>query len=307
MRPKPFTPEALEGDAAYFRDKTGGLVWHCSRMRPLYADTDRSQVVYHANFLRYFEFGRASLMRDAAYPYKEIEDGGTIYPIIQIGVDYFSPVYYDDPMCIYTRPAVIERVRLRFDYVITHEADPGDRLQGVHAPLRGQRQGGPRGSRPEDGPPMEDLPALTRIVESVQVPLEIPVRPCLMDHRFDGRAVLPAVEAMEVLARAAGRFRPDTAVDAMSGLQFDKFLAIAPDADRLAAFCEFTRYENGDLKAVLATRTTAKKSAVTRVKEHATLVFPRPGPVRPEPVRVFGFCSWKRAASAFQTRGSTRS
>lgn len=132
---------------------------------------------------------------------------------------------------------------------------------------------------------MEDLPALTRIIESTQVPLEIPVRPCLMDHRFDGRAVLPAVEAMEVLARAAGRFRPDTAVDAMTGLQFDKFLAIASDADRLAAFCEFTRYENGDLKAVLATRTTAKKSAVTRVKAHAAMIFPRPGPVRPEPER----------------------
>lgn len=121
MKPKPFVPKALDGRTDYVRDATGGLVWHCSRMRPLYADTDRSQVVYHANFLRYFEFGRASLMRAAAYPYKEIEDGGTIYPIIQIGVDYYSPVYYDDPMCIYTRPSVLERVRLRFDYVVTHE------------------------------------------------------------------------------------------------------------------------------------------------------------------------------------------
>lgn len=125
MRPRPFTPQALDGERPYVRDRTGGLVWHRSRMRPLYADTDRSQVVYHANFLRYFEFGRATLMRDAAYPYKEIEDGGTIYPIIQIGVDYFSPVRYDDPMCIYTRPALLERVRLRFDYVITHE-ESGD-------------------------------------------------------------------------------------------------------------------------------------------------------------------------------------
>ncbi|MFO7707891.1 MAG: thioesterase family protein [Desulfobacterales bacterium] len=121
MKPKPFIPEAMDAAGLYVRDKTGGLVWHCSRMRPLYADTDRSQVVYHANFLRYFEFGRASLMRDAAYSYREIEESGTIYPIIQIGVDYFSPVHYDDPMCIYTRPALLERVRLRFEYVVTHE------------------------------------------------------------------------------------------------------------------------------------------------------------------------------------------
>ncbi len=130
MKPRPFAPVALDRDGSYARDETSGLVWHCSRVRPLYADTDRSKVVYHANFLRYFEFGRASLMRAAAYPYKEIEDGGTIYPIIQIGLDYYRPVYYDDPMCIYTRPAIIERVRLQFDYVVTHEQDQAIACKG---------------------------------------------------------------------------------------------------------------------------------------------------------------------------------
>ena len=120
MKPRPFVPKALPGDKPYVRDAAGGLAWHCCRLRSLYADTDRSQVVYHANFLRYFEFGRASLMRDTAYSYKDIEDGGFIYPIIQIGVDYYRAVHYDDEMCIYTRPALLERVKLRFDYVVTH-------------------------------------------------------------------------------------------------------------------------------------------------------------------------------------------
>jgi acyl-CoA thioester hydrolase len=59
--------------------------------RTLYADTDRSQVVYHANYLRYFEFGRASLMRDAAYPYREIEESGYVYPIISTGHRLLPP------------------------------------------------------------------------------------------------------------------------------------------------------------------------------------------------------------------------
>jgi acyl-CoA thioester hydrolase len=121
LKPKPFVPVPLDGDKPYVRDETEGFAWHCCRLRSLYADTDRSQVVYHANFLRYFEFGRTSLMRDAAYPYKLIEASGYIYPIIEIGVSYYSPVYYDDGMCIYTRPSLLERVRLRFDYVVTHE------------------------------------------------------------------------------------------------------------------------------------------------------------------------------------------
>ncbi len=125
MRPKPFIAEPYDNGSPYVRDKTGGLVWHRCEMRPLYADTDRSQVVYHAHYLRYFEFGRASLMRDAAYPYKEVEESGFVYPIIKVDIDYYRPLYYDDLMYIYTRPADMERVRLQFDYVITH-GDTGD-------------------------------------------------------------------------------------------------------------------------------------------------------------------------------------
>jgi len=121
MKPKPFIPEILDGDDRYVREKTDGLVWHKCNTRTLYADTDRSQVVYHGNYLRYFELGRASLMRDAAYAYREVEENGFIYPIIEIGISYFTPLFYDDPMCIYTHPSDLERVRLKFDYIITNE------------------------------------------------------------------------------------------------------------------------------------------------------------------------------------------
>src|SRR5512143_2849130 len=112
MRPKPLIPEFLD-KPGYIRDRNSGAIWHRSEMRTLYADTDRSTVVYHANYLKYFEFGRASLMRDAAYPYREIEESGYVYPIIDLGIQFHQPLYYDDPLWIYTRPAELQRVRLR--------------------------------------------------------------------------------------------------------------------------------------------------------------------------------------------------
>ncbi len=124
MRPKPFIPEFLD-KPGFVRDANSDKIWHRCEMRTLYVDTDRSQVVYHANYLRYFEFGRASLMRDADYPYKEIEESGYIYPIIQTGLNYYSPLFYDDLMYIHTRPAKLEMVKLQFDYVITR-ADNGE-------------------------------------------------------------------------------------------------------------------------------------------------------------------------------------
>jgi len=120
MKPKPFLPEPIGKTSPYVRDRTENKVWHRCKHRTLYADTDCSKVVYHANYLHYFEFGRASLMRDAAYPYKEVEESDFIYPIIEIGVTYYNPLYYDDPMWVQTRPSCMERVKLQFDYVITH-------------------------------------------------------------------------------------------------------------------------------------------------------------------------------------------
>jgi acyl-CoA thioester hydrolase len=120
MKPKPFITEPYEDDDRFVRNTADGLVWHRCRYRTLYADTDRSQVVYHSNYLRYFEFGRASLMRDVAYSYREIEANGYLYPIIEIGLKYYNPLYYDDSMWIHTHFAKIERVRLQFDYTITH-------------------------------------------------------------------------------------------------------------------------------------------------------------------------------------------
>jgi acyl-CoA thioester hydrolase len=120
MKPKPFRPEPLGDAGTYVRDAETGLVWHRCGMRTLYADTDRSNVVYHANYLRYFEFGRTSLMREAEYPYKEIEAKGYVYPIVDLRVKFYEPLKYDDPMWVFTRPAEIERVKVRFDYIITH-------------------------------------------------------------------------------------------------------------------------------------------------------------------------------------------
>jgi acyl-CoA thioester hydrolase len=120
MRPAPFHPVPLDGRKAFVRDETSGLVWHRVFHRPLYADTDRSQVVYHANYLRYFELGRASLMRDMSYPYREVEESGYTYPITKLELSFHHPLHYDEPIWIQTRPRQLERVRITFDYVITH-------------------------------------------------------------------------------------------------------------------------------------------------------------------------------------------
>jgi acyl-CoA thioester hydrolase len=125
MRPKEFHPVPRPGDERFVVDESDGVVWHRCHHRSLYADTDRSGVVYHANYLRYFEQGRATLMRDVGYPYREVEDNGFVYPVVELGMTFHRPLHYDSPMWIHTRPGLLERVRVAFDYVITH-AESGE-------------------------------------------------------------------------------------------------------------------------------------------------------------------------------------
>jgi len=121
MRPPEFRPLPFEGDERFVRDQATGLVWHRVSTRPLYADTDRSQVVYHANYLRYFELGRVTLMRDTGYSYREVEDQGFVYPIIDLAIRFHLPIFYDDLIWVHTRPSELDRIRVGFQYLVTRD------------------------------------------------------------------------------------------------------------------------------------------------------------------------------------------
>jgi len=121
-----------------------------------------------------------------------------------------------------------------------------------------------------------------QVIESAQLPIEISIRPYLLDHCFNGQAVFPGVEAMAALAQAVRRFRPAADVTSMSGITFDKFLHLDPGAGHVAAFSDISLYANGDVQAVLTTKTRTKHAAMTRVKHHAALLVPRQADPLPE-------------------------
>ena len=120
MRAPDFQPIPHEKGDCYVRDQVGGPVWHRSRYRVLFADTDRTGAVYHGTYFRFFELGRATLLRDAQFPFRQVEVDGYNYPIFQLGLDFFRPLEHDDPIWIHTRMREVQRVRFEFEYIITH-------------------------------------------------------------------------------------------------------------------------------------------------------------------------------------------
>ncbi|MGO4497886.1 acyl-CoA thioesterase [Paenibacillus sp. 2RAB27] len=92
--------------------------WHQQQLRVRYQETDQMGVVYHANYLTWFEIGRTELIRSLGYPYRKIEEMGLLLPVTEADLKFKKPARYDDLVGIYTRVSQTSSVRLQFAYEI---------------------------------------------------------------------------------------------------------------------------------------------------------------------------------------------
>jgi acyl-CoA thioester hydrolase len=104
--------------------------FHRLPIRPIFADIDAMNVVYYANYLRFFEYGRTELMRAAGLPYSLIEAQGLHFPVSEVGAKYRHPARYDELLYLDTWLAWIKRVSLRFEYCLRRAADDRELLTG---------------------------------------------------------------------------------------------------------------------------------------------------------------------------------
>lgn len=78
-----------------------------------YADSDQMGVVYYANYLVYFERVRNELLRQAGFPYVELEARGFALPVLEAHVKYRTAARYDDLLDIVGWVGWIKPVRLQ--------------------------------------------------------------------------------------------------------------------------------------------------------------------------------------------------
>jgi acyl-CoA thioester hydrolase len=94
-----------------------------TRVRVRYAETDRMGVVYYANYLVWFEVGRADWLRQTGWTYRDMERDGISLPVIEAHCEYRQPARYDDEIDIATKGTLVTPVRVRFDYELTRAGD----------------------------------------------------------------------------------------------------------------------------------------------------------------------------------------
>ena len=93
MNERPNPPDGvLDGDRHFYA------------VRAYYEDTDLSGIVYHANYLRWFERARSDLLRRLDIDQRAaIEAGLGAYALSEVSLRYLRPAKLDDDIVIETR------------------------------------------------------------------------------------------------------------------------------------------------------------------------------------------------------------
>src|SRR5262245_30087560 len=98
--------------------------WSETRLRVRYAETDHSGVVYHSNYLIWFEVGLVELCRDHGFNYRDMEkEADAFLPVTELSVKYRAPARYDDEILIRTRVVRLRSRALTVEYQVIREKD----------------------------------------------------------------------------------------------------------------------------------------------------------------------------------------
>ena len=80
-------------------------------------DVDPKRVVWHGNYINYFEIGRRALLEQIGYCYDEMEKSGYAFPVIEVSAKYIGSLKFRDRALIKAILVEYEN-RLRIQYEI---------------------------------------------------------------------------------------------------------------------------------------------------------------------------------------------
>jgi len=79
-------------------------------LRVRYAETDAMGIVYHTNYIIWFEVGRGEFFRQRGGDYRQFEEDGVYLPVTEVDARFVAPARYDDLVVVRTS---VEELRSR--------------------------------------------------------------------------------------------------------------------------------------------------------------------------------------------------
>ena len=86
-----------------------------------YHDTDCGNVVYYANYLKYFEEARTQYMAQKGFSVPALMQRGKYFVVARQEVEYKYPVRYGDVITVDTKVLEISDIKIVFENIITNQ------------------------------------------------------------------------------------------------------------------------------------------------------------------------------------------
>ena len=83
-----------------------------------YAETDQMGFVYHGNYLPWFEIARTHMLKEQGIPYRQLEKEGYFLPVLEVGLRYHRPAFYDDTLTVVATMKEKPTLRIRIEYQV---------------------------------------------------------------------------------------------------------------------------------------------------------------------------------------------
>lgn len=81
-----------------------------------FSDVDMLGVVWHGNYIRYFEDGREAFGKQYGLGYMDVYNAGYVVPIVNVNCDYKRFLRYEDRVIIETVYTPTESAKINFTY-----------------------------------------------------------------------------------------------------------------------------------------------------------------------------------------------
>lgn len=121
------------------------MPWASTNLRVRYSETDQMGVVYHANYLVWFEIGRTDFCRQLGFVYREMEKEDGLYIMVaEVRCRYKAPARYDDEILVRTCLRSVRNRVLVFGYEVYRQPSEELLAEGETVHVVTDREGRPR-------------------------------------------------------------------------------------------------------------------------------------------------------------------
>ena len=126
------------------------IEYHDTTLRVRYAETDQMGVVYHSNYLIWFEVGRVETIRALGFDYKTMETEDDCHIVVaEAHCRYERPARYDQVLRVRTRIAEWRNRIVKFSYEIYFDEDSALLATGYTTHVVCGRNGRPKSLPPK--------------------------------------------------------------------------------------------------------------------------------------------------------------